>query len=84
MRLRHDVACTWKWGTFYAALAFANRCRSSRRLSFRFTGKLNKPTLMIDRPKPSPEDENRQMMESRRNNRMSEWFGHETSVSRKL
>jgi arylsulfatase len=38
---------------------------------FRFTGKLNKLTLMIDRPKLTPEDEKR-LMEAQRNNKMSE------------
>jgi arylsulfatase A-like enzyme len=40
-------------------------------IPFRFTGKLERLTLTIDRPKLSPEDEKR-LMESRRNNRMSE------------
>jgi arylsulfatase len=39
---------------------------------FRFTGKLNKLTLTIDRPKLTPEDEKKLMMESQRNNHMSE------------
>jgi hypothetical protein len=39
---------------------------------FRFTGKLAKLTLKIDRPKLSPADEKRLMEESRRNNRASE------------
>lgn len=39
---------------------------------FKFTGKLNKLTLTIDRPKLTPEDEKRLMQESRRNNRVSE------------
>ena len=38
---------------------------------FRFTGKLNRLTLTIDRPKLSPEDEKR-LMELQRNNHMSE------------
>ncbi len=38
---------------------------------FRFTGKLQKLTLTIDRPKLSPEDEKR-LMEAQRNNRVSE------------
>jgi arylsulfatase len=38
---------------------------------FRFTGKLNKLTLTIDRPKLTPEDEKR-LMEAQRNNKMSE------------
>jgi hypothetical protein len=32
---------------------------SFRRLAFWFTGMLDKLTLMIDRPKPLPEDEKR-------------------------
>jgi hypothetical protein len=39
---------------------------------FRFTGKLNKLTLTIDRPKLSPEDEKRLMIEGQRNNHTSE------------
>ncbi len=39
---------------------------------FRFTGKLNKLTIKIDRPKLTPEDEKRLMQESQRNNRASE------------
>ena len=38
---------------------------------FKFTGKLNKLTLTIDRPKLSPADEKR-LSEAQRNNRMSE------------
>jgi len=38
---------------------------------FRFTGKLTKLTLTIDRPKLTPEDEKR-LSEAQRNNRMSE------------
>ncbi len=38
---------------------------------FRFTGKLNKLTLTINRPKLTPEDEKR-LMEAERNNKMSE------------
>lgn len=38
---------------------------------FRFTGKLNKLTLTIDRPKLSPEDEMK-LMEAQRNNRVSD------------
>ena len=38
---------------------------------FRFTGKLNKLTLTIDRPKLSPEDEKR-LMEAQRDNKASE------------
>jgi arylsulfatase A-like enzyme len=39
---------------------------------FRFTGKLNKLTLKIERPKLSPADEKRLLEESQRNNRASE------------
>ncbi len=39
---------------------------------FKFTGKLNKLTLKIDRPKLTPADEKRLMEASRRNNRTSE------------
>jgi arylsulfatase len=39
---------------------------------FKFTGKLNKLTLKIDRPKLTPEDERRLEQEARRNNRASE------------
>jgi arylsulfatase A-like enzyme len=38
---------------------------------FKFTGKLNKLTLTIDRPKLTPEDEKR-LMEAQRNNKASE------------
>jgi arylsulfatase len=38
---------------------------------FRFTGKLDKLTLTIDRPKLSPEDE-KKLMDAQRNNHMSE------------
>jgi hypothetical protein len=38
---------------------------------FKFTGKLNKLTLTIDRPNLTPEDEKR-LMEAERNNKMSE------------
>jgi arylsulfatase len=38
---------------------------------FRFTGKLNKLTLVIDRPKLTPEDE-KKLMEAQRNNKASE------------
>ena len=38
---------------------------------FKFTGKLNKITLTIDRPKLTPEDEKR-LMQAQRNNRVSE------------
>ncbi len=38
---------------------------------FRFTGKLNKLTLTIDRPKLTPEDE-KKLMDAQRNNHMSE------------
>jgi len=38
---------------------------------FKFTGKLNKLTIKIDRPKLTPEDEKR-LSEAQRNNRMSE------------
>jgi arylsulfatase len=41
-------------------------------LPFTFTGKLNKLTLVIDRPKLSPADEKRLTEEARRNNRASE------------
>ncbi len=39
---------------------------------FKFTGKLNKLTLSIDRPKLTPADEKLLMQESQRNNRVSE------------
>jgi len=39
---------------------------------FKFTGKLNKLTLTIERPKLTAEDERRLEQEGRRNNRMSE------------
>ena len=39
---------------------------------FKFTGKLDKLTLAIDRPQLTPEDEKRLMMEGQRSNRMSE------------
>jgi arylsulfatase len=39
---------------------------------FKFTGKLVKLTLTVDRPKLTPEDEKRLMQESQRNNRASE------------
>ncbi len=39
---------------------------------FRFTGKLTKLTLKIDRPKLTPADEKRLMEEGQRNNRASE------------
>ena len=39
---------------------------------FKFTGKLNKLMLSIDRPKLTPADEKRLEQEARRNNRMSE------------
>jgi len=39
---------------------------------FEFTGKLDRITLTIDRPKLTPEDEKRLMQESQRNNRASE------------
>ena len=39
---------------------------------FKFTGKINKITLTIDRPKLTPEDEKRLMEEGQRNNRASE------------
>jgi len=38
---------------------------------FRFTGKLNKLTLTIDRPKLTPEDE-KKLMQAQRNNKVSE------------
>jgi len=38
---------------------------------FRFTGKLDKLTLTIDRPKLTPEDE-KKLMQAQRNNRASE------------
>jgi arylsulfatase A-like enzyme len=38
---------------------------------FKFTGKLNKLTLTIDRPKLTPEDE-KKLMEAQRNNKVSE------------
>jgi arylsulfatase len=38
---------------------------------FRFTGKLNKLTLTIDRPKLTPADE-KKLMEAQRNNKKSE------------
>jgi arylsulfatase A-like enzyme len=39
---------------------------------FKFTGKINKLTIKIDRPKLSPADEKLLMQESRRNNRASQ------------
>jgi arylsulfatase len=39
---------------------------------FKFTAKLDKLTLAIDRPQLTPEDEKRLMMEGQRSNRMSE------------
>jgi hypothetical protein len=41
------------------------------RVPFRFTGKLNRLTLVIDRPKLTPEDE-KKLMEAQRNNKASE------------
>jgi hypothetical protein len=38
---------------------------------FKFTGKLNKLTLNIDRPKLTPGDE-KKLMEAQRNNKVSE------------
>ena len=38
---------------------------------FRFTGKINRITLTIDRPKLTPEDE-KKLMQAQRNNRVSE------------
>ncbi len=38
---------------------------------FKFTGKLNKLTLTIDRPKLTPEDE-KKLMQATRNNKASE------------
>jgi arylsulfatase len=38
---------------------------------FTFTGKINKITLTIDRPKLTPEDE-KKLMQAQRNNRVSE------------
>src|SRR5262249_51589810 len=42
------------------------------KVPFEFTGKLNKLTLAIERPKLTPEDEKRLMEEGQRNNRASE------------
>jgi hypothetical protein len=42
------------------------------RVPFKFTGKLNKLTLTIDRPKLSPEEEEMLMMEGQRNKKASE------------
>jgi arylsulfatase len=39
---------------------------------FQFTGKLNKLTINIDRPKLTPEDEKRLMSDAQRNNRVSQ------------
>ena len=39
---------------------------------FKFTGKLTKLTLSIDRPKLTPEDEKRLVEEGQRNNKKSE------------
>ena len=38
---------------------------------FKFTGKINKITLSIDRPKLTPEDE-KKLMQAQRNNKTSE------------
>lgn len=38
------------------------------KVPFKFTGKLNKLTLIIDRPKLTPEDE-KQLMQAQRNNK---------------
>ena len=44
---------------------------SDYQVPFRFTGKLNKLTLTIDRPKLTPEDE-KKLMQATRNNKASE------------
>ncbi len=45
---------------------------SDYQVPFRFTGKLNKLTLKIDRPKLSPADEKLLLEQSQPNNRASE------------
>ena len=49
----------------------ARRWTNDYQVPFRFTGKLDKLTLNIDRPKLTPEDEKR-LSEAQRNNKSSE------------
>ena len=44
---------------------------SDYQVPFAFTGKINKITLTIDRPKLTPEDE-KKLMQAQRNNKASE------------
>ena len=46
-------------------------CVIAYQIPFKFTGKIDKITLTINRPQLSPEDE-KKLMEAQRDNRMSE------------
>ncbi len=72
--MEHTIPVTLQWDESFDVGADTGTPVDDRdyQVPFRFTGKLSKLTLKIDRPKLTPADEKRLMDASRRNNRMSE------------
>jgi arylsulfatase len=72
-KMEHTIPVTLQWDESFDVGADTGTPVDDKdyQVPFKFTGKLNKLTLTINRPKLSPEDEKR-LMEATRNNRMSQ------------
>jgi hypothetical protein len=71
-RMVHTIPLIMQWDeNFDIGADTGTPVANDYQVPFRFTGKLNKLTLTIDRPKLSPE-EMKKLMETQRNNRVSE------------
>ena len=71
-RMEHTIPLIMQWDeNFDIGADTGTPVSNDYQVPFRFTGKLNKLTLTIDRPKLSPE-EVKKLTETRRNNRVSE------------
>ena len=72
--MEHTVPLTWPWDENFDIGADTGTPVDDKdyQVPFRFTGKLDKLTLKIDRPKLTPEDEKRLREAQQRDNRASE------------
>ena len=71
-RIEHTVPLVMQWDeNFDIGADTGTPVSNDYQVPFKFTGKLNKLTLAINRPKLSPEDIQK-LKAARRNNRMSE------------
>jgi hypothetical protein len=72
--MTHTVPLTWAWDENFDIRADTGTpVAEDYEVPFRFTGKLDKLTLKIDRPKLTPEDEKRLREAQQRNNAGRAW-----------